>query len=220
MKTHRSLGRASLIVWLSLSLGACLMDAGSGDGWSDAGTAENGVSLAITAPTSSAAMDTTDESVALAGTAGSDDGIEIVSWRSDRGSQGTASGTATWQTTAISLELGENLITVTAESNAGATHSRTITINRESGQKGSATLSWEAPTTRTDGSPLSDLAGYRILYGRMSETYDYTIEVDNPGVSTYVVENLVPGTWYFALQAYDADGVESDPSNEVSRTIN
>lgn len=219
MKTYGSLGRSLLVIWLSLSLGACLMDSRTDGGWTDAGTAENGISLAITAPTSSAEMDTTDESVALGGTAGSARGIAQVSWRNDRGGQGNASGRENWQTTSIALELGKNTITVTAENNAGETHSRRITVNRESGQTGSATLSWDAPTTRTDGTPLQDLAGYAILYGRMSGTYDYRIDVDNPGVLTYVVENLVPGEWYFALIAYDADGTESDYSNEVTRTI-
>jgi hypothetical protein len=53
----------------------------------------------------------------------------------------------------------------------------------------------------------------------MSGTYDYTIEVDNPGVLTYVVEGLVSGEWYFALSAYDASDIESTRSNEVTRKI-
>jgi hypothetical protein len=43
--------------------------------------------------------------------------------------------------------------------------------------------------------------------------------VNNPGVLSYVVENLAPGEWFFAVSAYDADGLESDPSNEAVRTI-
>jgi hypothetical protein len=44
--------------------------------------------------------------------------------------------------------------------------------------------------------------------------------VNNPGVVSYVVEDLAPGEWFFALTAYDTDGLESDPSNEAVRTIN
>ena len=76
-----------------------------------------------------------------------------------------------------------------------------------------------APTARTDGSPLTNLAGYIVFYGRMSGIYDYQIDISNPGILTYVVENLVSGDWYFALTAYDSQGIESDRSNEVLREI-
>ena len=45
------------------------------------------------------------------------------------------------------------------------------------------------------------------------------IAISNPGVSSYVVENLVPGDWYFALVALDAEGLESEYSNEVDQNI-
>jgi hypothetical protein len=66
---------------------------------------------------------------------------------------------------------------------------------------------------------LTNLAGYKIFYGRMTGVYDYEIAIDNPGVATYVVEDLVSGDWYFTVDAYDADGLESDRSNEVLRNI-
>ena len=53
----------------------------------------------------------------------------------------------------------------------------------------------------------------------MSGIYDYQVDIDNPGVVAYVVENLVPGDWFFALTAYDTEGLESDRSNEVMRQI-
>jgi hypothetical protein len=53
----------------------------------------------------------------------------------------------------------------------------------------------------------------------MSGVYDYQIDVNNPGVLTYVVESLVSGEWYFAVAAYDSDGLQSDRSNEALRTI-
>ena len=87
------------------------------------------------------------------------------------------------------------------------------------GQTGSATLSWAAPTTRTDSSPLTNLAGYKIYYRRMSGICEYQIDINNPGIVTYVVENLVSGDWYFTMTAYDFEGLESDRSNEVLRVI-
>ena len=85
---------------------------------------------------------------------------------------------------------------------------------------GSATLSWTAPTENTDGSVLTNLAGYRICYGTDSTNLAQTVQVANPGVTTLVVENLSPGTWFFALKAYNSSGTESDLSALASKTIN
>jgi len=217
----KSSARHALTLLAALSVGACLTDSAK-DG-SDSAIDEPvnlvAVSLTITSPTSASTMDTADTAVSLAGTASSDLGIFQIAWANDRGGEGVANGTDSWQTASINLELGENKITVTAEDTAGTTTSRSIVVNRQSGQTGLATLSWVAPAARTDGSPLTNLAGYKIFYGRMSGIYDYQIDINNPGILTFIVENLVSGDWYFALTAYDSDGLESDHSNEVLRQI-
>jgi hypothetical protein len=84
---------------------------------------------------------------------------------------------------------------------------------------GTVTLSWTPPTTNSDGSPLVDLAGYRILYGQTSRTYSQTLTIAAPSVASASIEGLAQGTWYFAVKAYTAAGVESDLSNEASKTI-
>lgn len=84
---------------------------------------------------------------------------------------------------------------------------------------GTATLTWTAPTRRTDGSPLTNLAGYKVYWGQQSRRYTESAEIKNPSVLTYVVENLGRGTHYFATTAVTADGAESEYSNEVSKTI-
>lgn len=210
--------RCLLITTLLVTLAACQSGSGTGPNAIPQGF-DDSISLTITSPTGSAYIETPDETVVVAGTADSDAEIVSVSWVSDQGWQGEASGTDNWSSGSIPLELGENEITVTAQDSSGALTSRTVVIKRESGGTGSATLSWAAPTARTDGSPLINLAGYRIYYGRMSGIYDYQITIDNPGILTYLVEGLVPGDWYFALAAYDAEGLESDRSNEVLRQI-
>ncbi len=218
MMSFRSVAQQVLTLTLTLSVSACLMDSAVDDS-TVAGSKNAAVSLTITSPSSASTMDTSDAAVSLAGNAGSDLGVFKVSWANDRGGEGVADGTDSWQTASIALELGENKITVTAKNTAGATTSRSIVVNRESGQTGSAAMSWTAPTARTDGSPLTNLAGYKIYYGRMSGIYDYQIDINTPGILIYLVENLVSGDWYFALTAYDSQGLESDRSNEVLRQI-
>ena len=213
---YQSLTKFALVVLLALALSACPGGSGSNT-FGDA--ADGPVSITITSPVPGGTMETPDDTVTLAGTADSTSQVVSVSWTSDKGGEGKATGETSWQTEAITLAIGENTITVTAEDSNGATASRTLIIRREAEFPGSVTLTWEAPTTREDGSPLTDLAGYYIHYGRMSETYDYEIKVDNPGVMSYVVENLSSGTWYFVASAYDSAGLQSNFSNEISGDI-
>lgn len=83
----------------------------------------------------------------------------------------------------------------------------------------SVSLAWTAPTLNEDGSVLSDLAGYTILYGSTSSTLDKSIRIDNPGIDRYVLDGLPAGTYYFGVQAFTSTGVQSTTSNIVSRTI-
>lgn len=84
---------------------------------------------------------------------------------------------------------------------------------------GTATLNWTVPTTNTDGSALTNLAGYRITYGRSASNMDQSVAVSNAGLTTYTVENLTNGTWYFAVYAVNSSNLESDVSNVSSKTI-
>lgn len=84
---------------------------------------------------------------------------------------------------------------------------------------GTATISWVPPTQNTDGSPLTDLGGYRIYYGTNQTNLAQMVELDNPGLTSYMVQNLSPATWYFTMRAFRSNGTESEPSNIVSKTI-
>lgn len=85
---------------------------------------------------------------------------------------------------------------------------------------GSATLSWTPPTERTDGSALTDLAGYKIYYGTSQGDYTTTIDIDNPGLTSFVVSELSGNsTYYFVMTAYDSNGNESAYSSVGSKTI-
>lgn len=82
---------------------------------------------------------------------------------------------------------------------------------------GNALLCWDAPETNTDGSALTDLAGYKIYYGTTSGTY--TINRDIGKVVGWLVTDLPEITYYFAVTAYDIYNSESAYSNEVSKLI-
>lgn len=78
----------------------------------------------------------------------------------------------------------------------------------------SVTLAWDPPTNNVDGTPVTDLAGYKILYGTNSGGYTSVTNVGN--VTTGTVSSLMAGTmYYFVARAYNTFGDESDNSNEL-----
>ncbi len=83
----------------------------------------------------------------------------------------------------------------------------------------SVTINWMPPTENTNGSPLINLAGYNIHYGTSSSSLTKTISISNPGIATYVVSNLTPGRYYFAVAAVNSAGTESPLSAQVSATV-
>jgi len=81
----------------------------------------------------------------------------------------------------------------------------------------SVTLTWQPPTKNTDGTPLTDLAGYRIYYGVDPTNLSNVVELPNPGLTSYVIEELTANTWHFAATSLNERGDESDFSSLVTR---
>jgi hypothetical protein len=84
---------------------------------------------------------------------------------------------------------------------------------------GTAILEWMPPVTTTDGATLTTLAGYRIYYGTDVTRLTQRVDVNNPGVATYVIDGLAPATYYFAVTAVDVRGGESARSNAGRKEI-
>ena len=107
-----------------------------------------------------------------------------------------------------------------ATSQAAADPGASTAASGSVSSSGAITLNWTPPTENTDGTPLTNLAGYDIHYGSQSGDYTQSIPVDNPGLATYVVDNLTPGTYYFTVSAVNSVGTESPVSSEVALTVN
>jgi hypothetical protein len=101
-------------------------------------------------------------------------------------------------------------------------------------------LTWDAPTTNTDGSPLTDLKGYSIYYrcspkdkykplnkdmpliladeeDLCKEVQDRTNRKKCKTVCSYDITDLEGGPCSFAVRAVNKAGKESDDSNEVEK---
>jgi hypothetical protein len=80
-------------------------------------------------------------------------------------------------------------------------------------------VSWTAPTHSVDGQALSNLAGYRVLYGTSPDKLSQKLELPGASTTTVSVEELTSGTYYFAVKAYTSSGVESTLSDVAYKTI-
>lgn len=85
---------------------------------------------------------------------------------------------------------------------------------------GQTMLTWTPPITHEDGTTLIDLAGYKIYYGKSAYNFPNKIEINNPGQANYLVENLCPTTYFFAVTAITASSVESGFSAVEAKLIN
>jgi Putative Ig domain len=90
-----------------------------------------------------------------------------------------------------------------------------ITVAASAPTVQSVTLSWAPPTTNTDGTALTNLNGYRILYGSQPGVYTETVTVSSAGITRYTLDNLQSGKYYLVMVAVNSAGAESETSKEV-----
>jgi Putative Ig domain len=136
------------------------------------------------------------------------------SWASFNDATGELSGTPT----AADVGTYSN-ITISVSDGMTSASLPSFPIAVTDNASGSVTLDWAAPTVNTDGTPLINLAGYWLYYGTSANAMTKTVKIANPGILTYVLSNLSPGTWYFAVTAYTSANVQSNQSGVASNTI-
>jgi hypothetical protein len=116
-------------------------------------------------------------------------------------------------------------VSSTTGSAAGSTGATTVAASNKTSTmpvstgSGSATLDWMPPTENSDGTVLTNLAGYTVYYGTSPSSLTQSVKVTNPGLASYTMGNLPSGTWYFAVTSYSSAGIESTRSGVVSATI-
>ena len=141
------------------------------------------------------------------------------SWASFSIATGQLSGTPS--NTAVGTD-ANIIITVSDGTSSAALAAFTITVAAAPNPPqtlGTATLKWAAPTQNTDGSTVTTLSGYVIAYGLSASALSQTVSITNPATTSYTVQNLGTGTWYFAVSATASDGTTSALSSVVSKTI-
>jgi hypothetical protein len=111
------------------------------------------------------------------------------------------------------------VVSVTDGNSTASLPAFTVTVEAPPPVVGSATLLWTAPTRNEDGTPLTNLAGYKVRYGTSPATLNRLLDVPGAGTTTVTIPSLEAGTWYFTLASYTNTGIESAQTAAVSRTI-
>jgi hypothetical protein len=135
-------------------------------------------------------------------------------WASFNTSTGRLTGTPSSAQTGTFAGIS---ITVTDGTASASLPAFSITVSAP--QTGSATLRWTPPTQNEDGTPIDNLSGYRVYYGTSTSNLTQVLTIPGASITSAVIENLTPATWYFALKAYNSSNVESSFSNIASKTI-
>ena len=184
----------------------------------DGGSTSASVNVTVsTQPVTTVSLSANPTSVPLNGTT-------TLSWDSSNADSCTASGDwsgskdVSGSETISALTSDSNFILSCSDANGSVSDSVDVTIILSG--NGTALLSWTPPTENTDGSTLTDLAGYKIYYGTASSSYTEIVTINNPGLSSYQIDNLTTADWYFVVTSVNSAGIESSYSTEVSKTIN
>jgi len=70
-----------------------------------------------------------------------------------------------------------------------------------------------------DGTTLSDIGGYRIVYGTSATNLTQSVDVSGASTTSRTITGLVPGTYYFAVMTVNLSGVASNRSNVAATTV-
>lgn len=91
-----------------------------------------------------------------------------------------------------------------------------ITVETAQATTKSVMVSWTPPTTNSDGSSLTNLTGYRIMYGTQAGNYSKSVTVNSAGVTSFTLDDLEAGKQYHVVMvSVNASGTESEVSQEV-----
>jgi len=177
--------------------------------------------VTITSPTSNPTY-TTDVTplTTLAGTASDTGGggLVSVSWSNDRGGSGSATGISSWSVPSITLQTGDNVITVTATDGGGNTGTDVLTVTYSLAPAAptspgvanltTSTLTW----TWADNS--SNETGFKVYWGAGATAPGTVTTTTAADVTQLPVSGLTQNTQYaFQVAATNTNGDSAKTSN-------
>ncbi len=205
------------IAIIGILLSACLTEVASESASSDGGTAGNSPPQISGSPDDTAVV---GNRYVFSPSASDADGDTLLfsmtgrpSWMNFDSTSGAISGTPGAGDVGVYRDI---VIDVSDGTDNASLAAFTVTVHATG--SASVLLSWTPPTENEDGSVLTDLVAYKIYWGTIAGNYDWSVLIDNPSVSNYLVENLMPRTYQFTATSINSFGMESAYSNVVSKT--
>ena len=139
------------------------------------------------------------------------------SWALFSSSKGSLSGTPSAANVATDSNI---VVSVSNGAKSASLAAFNIAVHAaSSGATGSATLTWGKPADNTNGTPLTNLAGYVLRYGTNLSALTSQLSVASPNTTSVEINNLSPGTWYFEIASVNASNVEGPFSSAASKAI-
>lgn len=141
--------------------------------------------------------------------------VGLPSWATFNSITGNISGTPGDQ----HVRIWSGIVIVVSDGTASADLGP-FSITVEAVSMGAVTLNWQPPTQNEDGTLIgNELAGYKIYWGTTPGNYTNSVTLNNSGLTSYMVENLAPGTYEFVATAFNNAGMESRFSNAATKTV-
>ena len=130
--------------------------------------------------------------------------------------------TATGQLSGTPTQSGSHSNIVISVTDEAATVSLPAFAIQVNASTGSFSVSWTAPTTRSDGSPISpsEIDGYRVYYGPTAGNYPDSVLISDGSVTSAVINDVPGGDYQVVMTTIDADGRESAQSAGISKVAN
>jgi hypothetical protein len=140
-------------------------------------------------------------------------------WAAFNTSDGTMQGTPG----TVDVGTYENIVIMVSDGTTAASLGPiSIVVNPlDTTTAGSASISWVAPVSRADGTPLalSEISGYDIFMGTSPDNLESIDTINDSSMTEYTAGNLPAGTYYFAITTSDLDGRKSSMSAIAEKMV-
>ena len=185
--------------------------------------------IAVTSPTSTGTYSASSSTINLAGTASDDVGVAQVTWATDKGATGTATGTSNWTISGVPVSSGSTQITVTARDAAGNASSALLAVTSSFSGLSDTTPPTIVITSPTSGSSFTASSSTISIAGTASDNaavtqVTWSTDKGASGIATGTTNwtinglTLASGTTQITVTASDASGNVASRSLTVAYT--
>ncbi|MEY8200651.1 MAG: putative Ig domain-containing protein, partial [Colwellia sp.] len=132
----------------------------------------------------------------------------LPNWASFNTDSGEISGTPT-------LEALHEDIVISVSDSTDSTSLNAFYIDVRLPDPLAVTIKWQAPSQDINDEALGPIQAYKVFYGSVQGSYDQSVTINDGSATDFVINNLVPGDYFFSMVVITENGMESAMSNEL-----